>query len=191
MIFSFSLFVFAFSLPMIPRYSLPEMMQIWEPENRFKIWLEIELLALEAMAKKDLVPKEVAKSVRSKAHFSIDRIDTLEREVKHEVIAFLTCVSEYVGPPARYLHRGLTSSDIMDTGFAVQLSQASDRLLACIGKLLSVLKMRAFEFKKTPMIGRSHGVHAEPITFGLKLALWHAEIERMKGHLEQAKKTIA
>lgn len=176
---------------MIPRYTRDKMAQIWEPENKFRIWLEIELLALEALGAKGLVPKDVVKAVRSRAQFNIERIDILEREVKHDVIAFLTSVSEFVGPDARYLHKGLTSSDILDTSLAVQLLQASDILLKDIDRLLSVLKLRAIEFKHLVTIGRSHGVHGEPITFGLKLALWYEAMKRNRARLESAKEQIA
>lgn len=176
---------------MIPRYSRKEMTQIWEPENKFKIWLEIELLALEAMAEKGLVPSNVVKKVRSKANFNIDRIDTLEKELKHDVIAFLTCVAEYVGPEARFLHRGMTSSDVLDTSLAVQLRQASQILLQGLDRLLSILRLRAHEHKNTIMMGRSHGVHGEPITFGLKLALWYDATKRNRVRLKEAMETIS
>ncbi|HBF13078.1 MAG TPA: adenylosuccinate lyase [Deltaproteobacteria bacterium] len=176
---------------MIPRYSRSEMARIWEPENKFQIWLEIELLALEALEEASVVPKDVSKKVRAKAKFNIERIDQLERELKHDVIAFLTSVSEFVGPEARYIHRGFTSSDILDTALAVQLTQASDLLLAGIDRLLSVLKLRAHEFKNTLTIGRSHGIHGEPVTFGWKLAQWYEEMKRNRGRLEDARETIA
>lgn len=167
------------------------MAQIWEAENRFKSWLDIEMLALEAQAHLGQIPKEVVHSIKTKAKFNIERIDTLEKELKHDVIAFLTCVSEYVGPEARFIHKGLTSSDILDTGLALSLVQASDRLIADIDRLTTILKFRAFEFKKTVQVGRSHGVHGEPITFGLKLALWHEEMKRNRERLVEAKKQIA
>jgi len=176
---------------MIPRYSRSQMAQIWEPEKKFKIWLEIELLALDAMAQLKIVPKEVVKAIRTKAQFNIERIDHIEKEVKHDVIAFLTCVGEYVGPEARYMHRGMTSSDVLDTCLGVQLLEASNILLEDIDKLLSVLKLRAFEFKDIPAIGRSHGIHGEPISFGLKLAIWYEEMKRNKSRLQQAKDHVA
>jgi len=163
---------------MIPRYSRPEMARLWEPEAKFGIWLEIETLAAEAMAKLGLVPKEAAKAARARGGFDIDRIDAIEAEVKHDVIAFLTSVAEKVGPEARYLHRGMTSSDVLDTCFNVQLVRAADLLIADVDRLLEALKQRAFEFKDTITVGRSHGVHAEPTTFGLKLAYAYAEFAR-------------
>ncbi len=176
---------------MIPRYTRREMAKIWEPENRFKIWLEIELLALEAWASLGQVPKEAVKAARTKASFNIDRIDTLEKELKHDVIAFLTSVSEVVGPEARFLHKGMTSSDVLDTCLAVQFCQAADILLKDIDQILSILKLRAFEFKDVPCMGRSHGIHGEPLTFGLKLALWYEEMKRNRIRLIAAREDIA
>ena len=155
---------------MIPRYSRPEMVKIWEPETRFQIWFEIEAHATDALADLGVVPKEAAAAIWEKGAFEVDRIDAIEAEVKHDVIAFLTNVAEHVGEPARFMHQGMTSSDVLDTCLAVQLARASDILLADLDKLLEVLKRRAFEYKMTPTIGRSHGIHAEPVTFGLKLA---------------------
>lgn len=162
------------------------MVALWEPENKFKIWLEIELLALEAWAELGAVPRDVPKSVRSKAKFTIERIDNIEKEVKHDVIAFLTNVSEFVGPQARYLHKGMTSSDVLDTCLSYQIKQAGEILLSDLDQLLSVLRHRAFEFKDTVQMGRSHGIHGEPVTFGLKLALYFEEMKRAKLRLEQA-----
>jgi adenylosuccinate lyase len=179
---------------MIPRYSRPEMAAIWSPETRFRIWFEIEAYATEAMAELGMVPKEAAKIVWEKgknAKFDIDRIDAIEREVKHDVIAFLTHLGEIVGPEARFVHLGLTSSDVLDTCLAVQLSRAADILIADVEKLLAAIKRRAFEFKHTPTIGRSHGVHAEPTTFGLKLAFAYAEFARSLERLKQARKEVA
>ncbi|HWK86584.1 MAG TPA: adenylosuccinate lyase [Xanthobacteraceae bacterium] len=179
---------------MIPRYSRPEMAAIWSPETRFRIWFEIEAYATEAMAELGMVPKEAAKTVWEKgknAKFDIDRIDAIEREVKHDVIAFLTHLGEIVGPEARFVHLGLTSSDVLDTCLAVQLSRAADILIADVEKLLAAIKRRAFEFKHTPTIGRSHGVHAEPTTFGLKLAFAYAEFSRALDRLKQARKEVA
>jgi adenylosuccinate lyase len=179
---------------MIPRYSRPEMAAIWSPESRFRIWFEIEAYATEAMAELGMVPKEAAKTVREKgdnAKFDIDRIDAIEREVKHDVIAFLTHLGEIVGPEARFVHLGLTSSDVLDTCLAVQLSRAADILIADVEKLLAAIKRRALEFKHTPTIGRSHGVHAEPTTFGLKLAFAYAEFARSLDRLKQARKEVA
>jgi len=167
------------------------MTRIWEPENRFKIWLEIEMLALEAWSKLGFVPAEVVRTVRARARFNIDRIDTLEKELKHDVIAFLTCVAEYVGPDARFIHKGLTSSDVLDTCLAVQLKQATEILLKDMDRLLSVIKLRAYEYKDTLEIGRSHGIHAEPITFGLKLATWYEEMKRNRDRLKMALDDVA
>lgn len=175
---------------MIPRYSRPEMTKIWEPENRFSIWLEIETLACEAMAELGVIPKEAAKVVREKGGFDVARIDEIEREVKHDVIAFLTSLAEHVGEPARFVHQGLTSSDIIDTAFAVQMTQAVDLLLADMDALLAALKKRALEHKTTVCIGRSHGIHAEPTTFGLKLAGHYAAFKRGRDRLVQARKEI-
>ena len=158
---------------MIPRYSRPEMTAVWSPETRFRIWFEIEAAAAEAMAEIGLIPKEAAKAIRKngdKAKFDVARIDEIEKTTKHDVIAFLTHLAEFIGPEARFVHQGMTSSDVLDTCLAVQLRRASDILIADVDALLAALKRRAFEHKLTPTIGRSHGVHAEPTTFGLKLA---------------------
>src|SRR5512137_1274483 len=163
---------------MIPRYSRPEMSAIWEPQNRFRIWLEIEAHAADALARKGVIPKSAAKAIREKGGFDIARIEAVEREVRHDVIAFLTSLAEHVGPEARFVHQGMTSSDVLDTCLAVQLKQASDLLLADLDALLAVLKRRALEHKNTVCIGRSHGIHAEPTTFGLKLAQAYAEMSR-------------
>ncbi|HET7447327.1 MAG TPA: adenylosuccinate lyase, partial [Methyloceanibacter sp.] len=176
---------------MIPRYSRPEMARIWEPEAKFRIWLKIETYAAEAMAELGLVPKHAADAVRKRGSFDVARIDQIEREVKHDVIAFLTSVAEKVGPDARFLHQGLTSSDVLDTCFNVQLVQAADLLVADVDALLAALKARAFEFKDTLTVGRSHGVHAEPTTFGLKLASAYAEFSRARERLERAREEVA
>lgn len=176
---------------MIPRYSKPEMANIWTPENKFKIWLEIETLAAEKMADLGLVPKSVPKSLREKGGFDVERIDEIEREVKHDVIAFLTSVAEHVGEDSRYVHQGMTSSDVVDTAFAVQMQQAADILLADLDKLLAALEKRAREHKDTLCIGRSHGIHAEPTTFGLKLAGHYAAFARAKERLENAREEIS
>src|SRR5262245_60864248 len=173
----------AASKTMIPRYSRPEMARIWEPETRFRIWLEIETYAAEAMANLGLIPKHAADAVKKRGGFDVARIEAIEREVKHDVIAFLTSVAEHVGPEARFLHAGLTSSDVLDTCFNVQLVQAADILIADVDALLAALKARAFEYKDTPTVGRSHGVHAEPTTFGLKLAVAYAEFARARARL--------
>ncbi|WP_340313707.1 adenylosuccinate lyase [Rhizorhabdus argentea] len=176
---------------MIPRYSRAEMVKIWEPETRFRIWFEIEAHATDALAELGVVPKEAAKAIWEKGAFEVDRIDAIEAEVKHDVIAFLTNVAEHVGEPARFMHQGMTSSDVLDTCLAVQLARASDILLADLDGLLEVLKRRAFEHKLTPTIGRSHGIHAEPVTFGLKLAQAYAEFARNRERLVAARKDVA
>ena len=176
---------------MIPRYSRPEMAKIWEPENRFRIWLEIETLACEQQAKLGVIPQEAVKVIRDKGNFDIARIDAIEAEVKHDVIAFLTSVAEYVGPEARFVHQGMTSSDVLDTCLSVQLVQAADELLADLDALLETIKQRALEHKDTVCMGRSHGIHAEPVTFGLKLAGWYAEMERNRTRLQAARESIA
>ncbi|WP_305040987.1 adenylosuccinate lyase [Geoalkalibacter sp.] len=176
---------------MIPRYTRPEMARIWEPENRFRIWLEIETLACEAQAELGVIPREAVKVIREKGHFDIARIDEIEAEVKHDVIAFLTSVAEFVGPEARFIHQGMTSSDVLDTCLSVQLVQAADELLADLDMVLDSIRARAFEHKDTVCMGRSHGIHAEPVTFGLKLATWYAEMERNRKRLEAARENIA
>ena len=176
---------------MIPRYARPEMVNIWEPETRFSIWLDIETHAMDAMADLGIVPAEAAKAVREKGAFDVNRIDEIEHEVKHDVIAFLTSLAEHVGEEARFVHQGMTSSDVLDTCFNVQLTRASDILLADLDALLAALKTRAMEHKMTPCIGRSHGIHAEPTTFGLKLAQAYAEFERCKTRLLAAREEIA
>jgi adenylosuccinate lyase len=158
---------------MIPRYALPEISRIWEDENRFRIWLEIEVLACEAQADLGNIPKEAVKEIREKANFNVQRILEIEEIVQHDVIAFLTNVAEYVGPNSRYIHYGMTSSDILDTTLAVQMKQAGEMILTKLTDLKEILAKRAVEFKNTVMVGRTHGIHAEPITFGLKLALWY------------------
>jgi adenylosuccinate lyase len=164
---------------------------IWEPETRFRIWFEIEAHATDALAELGVVPKEAAKAIWEKGAFEVERIDAIEAEVKHDVIAFLTNVAEHVGEPARFMHQGMTSSDVLDTCLAVQLARASDILLADLDKLLEVIKRRAFEHKMTPTIGRSHGIHAEPVTFGLKLAQAYAEFARNRERLIAARADIA
>ncbi|HKR25246.1 MAG TPA: lyase family protein, partial [Allosphingosinicella sp.] len=180
---------------MIARYARAPMTAIWEPENKYRIWLEIEAHALDAMAELGAVPREAAAKVRAwlEAGPAIDvaAIDRVEAEVKHDVIAFLTWVAGEVGPEARFLHQGMTSSDVLDTCLAAQLKQAADLLLDDLDALLAVLKRRAFEHKLTPAIGRSHGIHAEPVTFGLKLAQAHAEFARARARLVAARGDIA
>ncbi|HWT30046.1 MAG TPA: adenylosuccinate lyase [Propylenella sp.] len=179
---------------MIPRYSRPEMAAIWSPETKFRIWFEIEAHALDAMAELGQVPREAAAKVWERgrdAVFDVARIDAIEREVKHDVIAFLTHLAEIVGPEARFVHQGMTSSDVLDTCFNVQLVRAADLLIADLDVLLAALKRRAFEFKHTPTIGRSHGIHAEPTTFGLKLAYAYAEFARGRERLQRARHEVA
>jgi adenylosuccinate lyase len=176
---------------MIERYSRPEMAQIWAAKNRFQIWLEIETLACEAQAELGVIPKEVVPVIRAKGDFDIARIDAIEAEVKHDVIAFLTSVAEFVGPEARFIHQGMTSSDVLDTCLSVQLTQAADELLADLDMVLDALKARAYEHKDTVCIGRSHGIHAEPVTFGLKLASFYAEMQRNRTRLAAARENIA
>jgi adenylosuccinate lyase len=176
---------------MVPRYSRPDMVAIWTPEARFKIWFEIEAHATDALAELGVVPKEAAAAIWEKGAFEVDRIDEIERETKHDVIAFLTNVAEHVGPEARFMHQGMTSSDVLDTCLAVQLAKASDILIADLDALLVVLERRAREHKMTPTIGRSHGIHAEPVTFGLKLAQAHAEFARNRARLVAAREDVA
>jgi adenylosuccinate lyase len=179
---------------MISRYTRPEMTVIWEAQTRFKIWFEIEAHAADALAELGVIPKEAAKAVWTKARdviFDVARIDEIERETKHDVIAFLTHLAEIVGPEARFVHQGMTSSDVLDTCLNVQLTRAADLLVDDIDKVLKALKKRAFEHKMTPTIGRSHGIHAEPVTFGLKLAYAYAEFSRARDRLVAARKEIA
>ena len=176
---------------MIPRYSRPEMAAIWTPENKFKIWFEIEAHACDAQAELGVIPKAAAAAVWERGAFEVARIDAIEREVKHDVIAFLTNLAEHVGEEARFVHQGMTSSDVLDTCLAVQLTQASDILLADLDALLAALERRAREHKMTPTVGRSHGIHAEPVTFGLKLAGYYAEFARNRARLAAARAEIA
>lgn len=179
---------------MIPRYSRPEMVAIWSPETKFRIWFEIEAHACDAMAELGVIPKSAAKTIWEKgsaAKFDVEKIDAIEREVKHDVIAFLTHLAEFIGDDARFVHQGMTSSDVLDTTLAIQMARAADLLLKDIDELLSAIKRRAFEYKMTPTIGRSHGIHAEPVTFGLKLAAAYAEFTRCRERLVAARKDIA
>ncbi|WP_298374857.1 adenylosuccinate lyase [uncultured Bradyrhizobium sp.] len=179
---------------MIPRYTRPEMASIWEPQTRFKIWFEIEAHAADALAELGVIPKEAAKTIWAKgkdATFDVARIDEIERETRHDVIAFLTHLAEIVGPEARFVHQGMTSSDVLDTCLNVQLKRAADLLIADLDRVLAALKTRAFEHKMTPTIGRSHGIHAEPVTFGLKLAYAHAEFARARARLVAARDEIS
>ncbi|MCE1237609.1 MAG: adenylosuccinate lyase [Hyphomicrobiales bacterium] len=179
---------------MIPRYSRPEMVSVWEPQSRFRIWFEIEAHATDALAELGVVPKEAAAEIWAKAKdatFDVARIDEIEAVTKHDVIAFLTHLAEIVGPSARFVHQGMTSSDVLDTCLAVQLARASDILIAGVDRVLAALKTRAIEHKHTPTIGRSHGIHAEPVTFGLKLAEAYAEFARNRARLIHARAEIA
>ena len=179
---------------MIPRYSRPEMVAIWEPESRFRIWFEIEAHAATAMANLGIIPKSAAETIWAKgadAQFDVAAIDAIERVTKHDVIAFLTHLAEFVGEDARFVHQGMTSSDVLDTCLSVQLVRASDLIVAGLDRLLAALRARAFEHKMTPMIGRSHGIHAEPVTFGLKLAQAYAEFARAKSRMVAARAEVA
>src|SRR5262245_2458785 len=176
---------------MIPRYSRPEMTRIWEPENRYRIWFEIEAHATDAMAELGVVPKAAAAKIRKRARWDVARIDEIERETRHDVIAFLTNVAEHVGEEARFMHQGMTSSDVLDTCLAVQLTQATDLLLADLDALLAALERRAREHKDTICVGRSHGIHAEPTTFGVKLAGHFAEFKRNRARRVAARTQIA
>src|SRR3546814_7260403 len=176
---------------MIPRYSRPEMTALWGPEARFRIWLEIEAHAMDALVELGVVPAEAAKAVWERGNFDVARIDEIEREVKHDVIAFLTSLAEHVGEEARFVHQGMTSSDVLDTCLNVQLVRAADILITDLDALLAALKRRAFEHKLTPTIGRSHGIHAEPTTFGLKLAQAYAEFSRCRARMVAAREEVA
>ena len=176
---------------MIERYSRPEMARIWTQENKFKVWLEVECLAAEAWAELGVIPREAAQEIREKAAFDTKRVEEIEAVTRHDVIAFLTNVAEFVGPSARYLHWGLTSSDMLDTAMAVIMTQAMDLIIKDVNELMEIIKRRAYEHKDTVMIGRSHGIHAEPITFGLKLAVWYDEMKRNRQRLTGARERIA
>ncbi|HVP84778.1 MAG TPA: adenylosuccinate lyase [Rhizomicrobium sp.] len=179
---------------MIPRYARPEMTAIWSPETKFRIWFEIEAHAADALAELGVIPKDAAQKVwdlGSKANFDVARIDEIEREVKHDVIAFLTHLSEIVGPEARFVHQGMTSSDVLDTCLSIQLKRAADILIKDVDQLLAALKKRAFEYKSAVTIGRSHGIHAEPTTFGVKLAGFYAEFVRARARLVVAREEIS
>jgi adenylosuccinate lyase len=176
---------------MITRYTHPDMGRIWSEENSFQKWLDVEILAAEAWARLGRVPKAALARIRKKARFNVDRIRELEAEVKHEIIAFLSCVAESIGDDARFLHIGMTSSDVMDTALAIQLKEASALLLQDMRRLMKILRRQALKYKWTVMIGRTHGVHAEPITFGLKLALWYQEMARNLARMEKAVEDIA
>ena len=176
---------------MIERYARKEMARIWEPENRLSKWLEVEIAACEAWSKLGKIPKKALQNIKASADFDIHRIDEIEKTVKHDVISFLTSVAEFIGPDSRYIHMGLTSSDVLDTSVALLLREASDLIIADIKGLMAVIKKRAFEHKDTVMIGRSHGIHAEPITFGLKMALWYEEMKRNHARMQRAKEIVS
>jgi adenylosuccinate lyase len=176
---------------MIPRYSRPEMARLWSDENRFAAWLEVELATTEVLVERGVVPAEALAAIKAKARFDVARIEEIEREVQHDVIAFVSCVAENVGPEGRWLHYGLTSSDVVDTALAMLVRDACDLLRVDLLDLLEAVRERAFRHKNATMIGRTHGVHAEPMTFGLKMALWYAELQRQLERLERARATIA
>lgn len=176
---------------MIARYTRPEMGRIWTLENKYMKWLEVELAACEAWSEIGEIPKAALKTIRKRARFDVDRIDELEKTVKHDVIAFLTSVAENVGPESRFIHKGLTSSDIVDTALSLLMREASDMLLRDIRGLMDVLKRQAFRYKNTPCVGRSHGVHAEPMTFGLKFALWYEDFKRNLVRMKRAKEIVS
>lgn len=175
---------------MIDRYTLPEMKKIWEPENKFNKWLSVEVLAAEAMSELGKVPKEAIANIKKNARFNIARIDEIEKTTRHDVISFLTSVSEEIGADSRFLHLGMTSSDVLDTSLAILMREAADIILSDLNNLLAVLKKRAIEYKETVMIGRTHGIHAEPITFGFKLALWYEETKRNYERMKRARDVI-
>jgi adenylosuccinate lyase len=176
---------------MIPRYSRPEMAGLWEPENRYRAWLSVEILACEANAKLGLIPAKALANIKKKADFNVRRIDALEKIVKHDVIAFLTAVGENVGPDSRYIHLGLTSSDVLDTSLAALMQRAADIIIKDVRVVLATLKKKARQHKNAVMIGRSHGVHAEPVTFGLKMALWYEEMGRALDRMVRAREVIS
>ena len=171
---------------MIERYTLPEMKEIWSEENKFRKWLDVEIYACEALCKKGVIPESALKNIKEKANFSVKRILEIEEKVHHDVIAFLTCVAEYVGEDSKYIHLGLTSSDVVDTAQSVRMKEAADQILKRLAQLYNVLIEKAIKYRNTVMIGRTHGIHAEPMTFGLKMLLWAAETKR---NIERMKKT--
>src|SRR5262252_1194841 len=175
---------------MIPRYTRPQMGKIWEDQNKYQRWLDVELAVTETLAEEGVIPKQDAAEIKKRASFSVDRINAIEAEVKHDVIAFTTSVAEYVGPASRFFHFGLTSSDVLDTALALQVRDASEVIFEDLQRLLDVLKKRAQEFKTTVVVGRTHGIHAEPTTFGLKLALLYDEVLRQLGRFKEAAETM-
>ncbi len=176
---------------MIERYTRPEMGNLWSLESKFRKWLDVEIAACEAWAEKKKIPQSALKNIREKADFSMARIDEIERTVKHDVIAFLTSVAEHIGPDSRYVHKGLTSSDVVDTAQALLMRDAADIMIKGIRSLMDALKEKAYDYKDTPCIGRSHGIHAEPMTFGLKFALWYEDMKRNLARLKNARKTVS
>jgi adenylosuccinate lyase len=176
---------------MIPRYSRPEMARLWSDENRFAVWLAVEIATTEVLVERGVVPKEALAAIKERARFDVARIEEIEKEVQHDVIAFVSCVAESVGPEGRWLHYGLTSSDVVDTALAILMRDACDLVRRDLLDLMEAVRERAFRHKHAPMIGRTHGVHAEPMTFGLKLALWHAELQRHLARLDRARANIA
>lgn len=176
---------------MIPRYTRPEMAKIWEPENKFQKWLDVEIAACEAWTKLGKIPSKSLSIIKKRAKFNISKIEKIEKTVKHDVIAFLTSVAENVGPEARHIHKGLTSSDILDTSLAILMREAADIIISDIKELMAVIKTKAYKYKNTPQMGRSHGIHAEPTTFGLKFALWYEEMKRNLSRIKTARDTIS
>src|SRR5437588_11722395 len=177
-------------MPVIPRYTRPEMARIWSDENRFRTWLAVEVAATETLAEAGIVPKDAAKAIRERASFNVERIFEIEAEVKHDVIAFTTAVAEIVGPHSRWFHYGLTSNDVVDTAQALLIQQASALIAGDLERLADVLEQRTSEFKDTPMIGRTHGIHAEPITFGFKIANWYSETQRNIARFQTASEDL-
>src|SRR5881409_1973922 len=176
---------------MIPRYTHPDMGRIWSDQRRYETWLLVETAAAEAMAAAGIIPAEAARDIRERGGFDIARVEEIEQTTEHDVIAFTTAVAEKVGPSARWLHFGMTSSDVIDTAQALQMREACDLVATDLRALAAAIHGRALEHRRTPMIGRTHGVHAEPMTFGLKLAVWYAEIQRAVGRLVRARATVA
>jgi len=176
---------------MIPRYTRPEMGRLWSDENRFATWLEVEVATTAVLTERGIVPESALQAIKQKARFDVSRIEEIEREVQHDVIAFVSCVAENVGPEGRWIHYGLTSSDVVDTALAILMRDACDLTAVALEKLVDAVKERAFRHRHAAMIGRTHGVHAEPMTFGLKMALWYAELERHRERLAHARRTIA
>src|SRR5215470_13261377 len=175
---------------MIPRYTRARMGKIWEDQNKYQRWLDVELAVVETLANEGLIPRDAASEIKARASFSVERINEIEAEVKHDVIAFTTSVAEYVGPASRFFHFGLTSSDVLDTALALQVRDASEVIFSDLERLLYVLKSRAHEFKTTVIVGRTHGIHAEPTTFGLKLALFYDEVARQRARFKEAAETM-